>query len=546
MQNFIELFNQLDQTTSTLGKEIALRNYFAKVNHADAAWAVYFLSGGTPRRLVKVNILRKLIEFSPSLPEWLFEESYQAVGDLAETIALLLPRSATDTNDSLSDWVELKLLPLRDMDPEQQPAYLLPLLFKLDVVGKMICLKLITGNFRVGVSRSSVTKALAAYSGLDSKLIAQRLVGFTHINGQPGAADFQALIANQNNDTDVLSSGSPYPFFLAHPLQLGSRQLPEHIGQANEWQAEWKWDGIRVQIVKRNGEIWIWSRGEELITERFPEIAELKEKLPDGCVIDGEIVVWQNGKPQSFQLLQKRIGRLKVGAKLLKEAPTIVVAFDLLEFENADYRRYSLSQRLAKLSLLIDQIHSNRLILSPVVEFNDWQHLAILRAESRERGVEGIMLKQKNSHYGVGRTKDTGVWWKWKIDPMTVDAVLIYAQRGQGRRASLYTDYTFAVWDKPLSEPDRQLLPFAKAYSGLTDAELKETDEIIKRTTLERFGPVATLEPSQVFEIGFEGIAYSSRHKSGISVRFPRILRWRHDKPIEGADTLESLRQLLG
>lgn len=545
MRAFSELFVQLDSTTSTSAKEIALRNYFSIAPNADAAWAAYFLAGGTPKRLVKTSILRNLIHVGAKLPEWLFDECYESVGDLAETIALLLPTTAMTTNMALHEWVENLLMPLRTIPPEQQASYLLPLLEQLDTTGKFICLKLITGSFRVGVSRLTVIKALATLSQLDSKVIAQRMVGFLSINRSPKAEDFLALIQPLQHTDPTDRKGLPYPFFLAHPISHDILQIEQQLGSIQDWHAEWKWDGIRAQIVKRDGELWIWSRGEELITERFPEIASIDDSLPNGTVLDGELLVWLDDMPQPFALLQQRIGRLKLAPKLLHEIPVAFLAYDILEWKDEDVRQRSLVERNNILYQLIDDIRIPSLKISQSVIANSWQQLAEHRDESRKRGVEGLMLKHKRSQYGVGRTKNVGTWWKWKIDPLTIDAVLIYAQRGHGRRASLYTDYTFALWDKSATENDRKLLPFAKAYSGLTDAELREADQLIRKTTIERFGPVSTLQPTQVFEIGFEGIARSKRHKSGVSVRFPRILRWRKDKPIDEANTLADLQSLL-
>jgi DNA ligase-1 len=546
MQTFIRLYSELDSTTGTNAKELALRRYFSQTCAHDAAWAVYFLAGGTPKRLVKTTVLKTLPGLVRDIPDWLFAECYETVGDLAETIALLLPVTVHVSAAPLGVWIEQYLLPLRTVPVDQQADYLLPLLAQLDTTGKMICLKLITGSFRVGVSRLTVIKALAAFAGIDAKLIAQRLVGLIGINRFPTADDFTRLIQPENNELALDTQGLPYPFFLAHPLNLNNGRPPENLGNPVLWFAEWKWDGIRVQLVKRQGKLWIWSRGEELITERFPEIADMASTLlPDGTVLDGELVIWRDGKPQPFAQLQKRIGRLKVSPKLLQEAPAGLIVYDLLEWQGQDRRSETLSERRALLEHCFSELTVDRFQLSPLVDFQDWHTLATRRAESRSRNVEGLMLKEKSSRYGTGRTKDVGIWWKWKIDPFTIDAVLINAQRGHGRRASLYTDYTFAVWDGSDPLVERNLLPFAKAYSGLTDTELREADLLIRKTMIERFGPVCTVEPTQVFEIGFEGIAPSNRHKSGISVRFPRILRWRRDKPIQEANTLEDLRKLL-
>jgi DNA ligase-1 len=484
--------------------------------------------------------------YGSGVPEWLFEESYQAVGDLAETIALLLPETEHRSEDGLAAWMEHKLLPLRGLPPEDLLARLLPLLGELDRNAKLVCIKLITGSFRVGVSRLLVTRALAALSGLDLKQVAQRLVGYTDLSAQPSAADFERLVAPAENEPGAeRSDGQPYPFFLAHPLQLPLEAFEEQLGPVSSWLVEWKWDGIRGQLVKRGGRLWVWSRGEELVTDRFPELAVLAETLPDGTVIDGEIVVWKDGRIQPFALLQQRIGRQNLTAKVLAHAPVAVLAYDLLEWQGEDWRSRPQAERRAQLEHVAAQAAADVLKLSPALSGRDWQELARQREASRSLGVEGMMLKARDAHYGVGRTKDVGVWWKWKIDPYTVDAVLIYAQRGHGRRASLYTDFTFAVWDREQGAPQRKLVPFAKAYSGLTDEEMRQVDAIIRKTTVEKFGPVRSVTPTLVFELGFEGIAMSTRHKSGIAVRFPRMLRWRLDKPVEEADTLESLKALL-
>lgn len=546
MREFATLYARLDATTSSNAKLHAMQEYFSQAPAADAAWAVYFLAGGRPRQLVPTKVLRALVMQASGLPEWLFEESYAAVGDLAETIALLLPQSEHTSDAGLAAWVEDKLLPLRGLPPQELVARLLPLLNELDRNSQFVCIKLITGSFRVGVSKLLVTRALAALTGIDAKHVAQRLVGYTDLSAKPSAEDFARLIAEHDGNTQhERFDGQPYPFFLAHPLQLPVEEFDTVIGPPDQWLVEWKWDGIRSQLVKRKGQLWVWSRGEELVTDRFPELFALAERLPDGTVIDGEIVVWKNDQVQPFALLQQRIGRKSLPAKLLETAPVAVLAYDLLEWQGEDWRTRPQQERRAQLEQVVTAAHSSVLHSSPVLQGDHWQTLAKLREESRCLGVEGMMLKARFAHYGVGRTKDVGTWWKWKIDPYSVDAVLIYAQRGHGRRASLYTDFTFAVWDADPHVADRKLVPFAKAYSGLTDEEMKQVDAIIRKTTIEKFGPVRSVTPTMVFELGFEGIARSSRHKSGIAVRFPRILRWRHDKPLEEADTLATLQALL-
>ena len=553
MKAFANLYAKLDATTSSNAKLAALQGYFLAATPEDAAWAVYFLSGGRPRQLVPTKLLRQLTLFASGLPEWLFVESYQAVGDLAETMTLLLPTSPHTSDESLADWVENRLLPLRGLPPEILMTQLLPLLQQLDKSSQLVCIKLITGSFRVGVSRLLVTRALAAVSGIDAKRIAQRLVGYTDLSARPSAAHYLKLIAPVNEGEDERLEGQPYPFFLAHPLQLATDQFEAQLGSPNNWLVEWKWDGIRAQLVKRDGQLWIWSRGEELVTDRFPELNMLVDYLPDGTVIDGELVVWKadsntglnTEKVQPFALLQQRIGRKTLNAKILANIPVVILAYDLLEWQGQDWREKPQSVRRQQLEMVVSQCAKPQLRLSTLLTGESWQDLDRQREASRSLGVEGFMLKSKQAQYGVGRTKDVGVWWKWKIDPYTIDAVLIYAQTGHGRRASLYTDYTFAVWQNAENVQERKLVPFAKAYSGLTDAEMREVDAIIRKTTVEKFGPVRSVTPSMVFELGFEGIALSSRHKSGIAVRFPRMLRWRKDKPVHEADTLETLRELL-
>lgn len=571
MKAFAELYSKLDATTSSNAKLAAMRDYFTSIAPQDAAWAVYFLSGGRPRQLVPTKLLREQAMSLGELPEWLFEESYQAVGDLAETLALLLPEAEHSSDDGLAVWMEEKLLPLRGLPPEELVERLPTFWSQLDRVSLMVCIKLITGSFRVGVSKLLVTRALAAMADIDSKRVAQRLVGYTDLSHRPSAEGFLKLIAAESEDEHAQRGGQPYPFFLAHALQQPVDQFETLLGSVDNWQVEWKWDGIRAQLVKREGRLWIWSRGEELVTDRFPELHSLAQSVPDGTVIDGEIVVWkpaeQSQSPdkefalsaefppasapaqpsvQPFALLQQRIGRKTLGKKILEEVPVVVLAYDLLEWQGHDWRSRPQHERRAQLEELIAGTQSPVLLASPVVSGRDWQDLSIQREASRSLGVEGMMLKARDSLYGVGRTKDMGVWWKWKVDPFSVDAVLIYAQRGHGRRASLYSDYTFAVWDGPPEQSERTLVPFAKAYSGLTDEEMRKVDAIVRKTTIEKFGPVSSVTPSLVFELGFEGIALSKRHKSGIAVRFPRMLRWRQDKSVAEADSLSTLQDLLG
>jgi DNA ligase-1 len=538
MREFAHLFAELDETTATKRKLEALENYFRHAAPENAAWAVYFLAGGKPRQAVPSKLLRQYAIEYAGLDEWLFDESYAAVGDTAETIAHILPAPSTHSDIGLAVWMEERIGPLRGADPGTIRAALFSYWDELTWRERFLFVKLIGGGFRVGVSKLLVTRALAAIAAVDSKLIAQRLMGWTDGRVKPTAAGFLQLIAAQSDDEHKQRGGQPYPFFLAHQLQGD----PAALGDMGDWQVEWKYDGIRAQLVRRDGQNFLWSRGEDLITERFPELATLA--LPEGTVVDGEVLVWTEGDaPAPFADLQKRIGRKTLSAKLLAELPAVLLAYDLLELDGVDLRTLPQHERRALLETLVTGVAQPRLRISPLVTADSWDDLGTLRAESRARGVEGMMLKARAAQYGVGRTKDVGTWWKWKVDPYAVDAVLIYAQAGSGRRASLYTDYTFAVWDGEGEE--RKLVPFAKAYSGLTDAEIAKVDNAIRKTTVEKFGPVRSVKPTMVFEIGFEGIALSTRHKAGIAVRFPRILRRRDDKPVDEADTLDTLKGLL-
>jgi len=539
MREFARLYAELDETTSTKRKLDALQAYFSQAAPENAAWAVYFLAGGKPRQAVPVKLLRQYATQYAGLDEWLFDECYNAVGDLAETIAHILPAPQHESDVGLAVWIEQRIAPLRGAAPDEVRAALFRYWDELETSERFLLVKLIGGGFRVGVSRLLVTRALSAIAAVDSKLVAQRLMGWTDGRVQPTAQGFLQLIAAPSATEHAERGGQPYPFFLAHALQAD----PAALGDLAAWQVEWKYDGMRAQLVSRGGLNFLWSRGEDLITERFPELMSIR--LPQGTVIDGEILVWPQGDaPAPFAALQKRIGRKLLSAKLLAEFPAVLVAYDLLELDGVDVRQLPQHERRALLEQLVEQAAQPQLRLSPLVLAEDWAQLALVRTESRARGVEGMMLKAKDAQYGVGRTKDVGTWWKWKIDPFSVDAVLVYAQAGHGRRASLYTDYTFAVWDSD-GEGGRKLVPFAKAYSGLTDAEIAQVDNAVRRTTIERFGPVRSVKPTMVFEIGFEGIALSPRHKSGIAVRFPRILRRRDDKAVEDADTLDTLRGLL-
>jgi DNA ligase-1 len=525
MQAFTQLFNELDRTTRTSEKVEALERYFRTAEPRDAVWALYFLTGRKIKRAVNTRLLREWIIATTELPAWIVEESYDAVGDLAETLSLLLPNEGRATALPLHQIVEARIVPLLGMAPEAQQQLVNETWRLLDANQRLVWHKLVMGEFRFGVAATLVSRAIANVAGVTAAEMSHRLMG----HWEPTLADYQSLMGNGNN---LESIARPYPFFLAHPLEASL----ESLGDIGEWQAEWKWDGIRAQVIRRQGQVLVWSRGEELVTDRFPEIRDVGAALPDGTVLDGEILAWTGEHPMAFSVLQRRIGRKSVGAKLLSEAPVALMAYDVMEHDGQDIRNKPLSERRTILGELVRQVRLPALRISSTVPAATWEQLESIRSEARERGVEGLMLKRRNSAYGVGRPR--GNWWKWKIAPLAVDAVLIYAQRGSGRRASLYTDYTFGVWN------NGELVPIAKAYSGLTDEEIQEVDAFVRGHTVERFGPVRVVQPELVFELHFEGIQTSTRHKSGLAVRFPRMARWRKDKPASEADTLATMQSL--
>lgn len=526
MKRFAQLYAAIDATTSTSAKTAALVAYFAQAQPRDAAWAAWFLTGHRPRQAVMTRNLHTWAAEAAGLPLWLFEESYDAVGDLAETIALVLPDPESEDDTPLHVWIEERLLPLRGLPEAEQKARLLGYWASLEGTERFVFNKLITGAFRVGVSSLLVVRAISQAFELDPKVVAHRLAG----EWSPTPETWQRIVSEAHVQAH---EAHPYPFFLAHPLEGD----PAQLGERDDWLAEWKWDGIRAQLIRRRGTLALWSRGDEPIGGQFPEIMADAPKLPD-CVVDGEILAWKDGRVMPFAALQKRLGRKNPGKKVLEESPVIFLAFDLLEVGGEDWRARPIDERRAKLSDLVHSIPGgSRFQAASLVRAPSWETLAQARAESREMGTEGLMLKRRGSAYGVGRPK--GTWWKWKIEPYSLDAVLVYAQKGSGKRASLFTDYTFAIWK------GGELVPFAKAYSGLTDAEIREVDAFIRLNTLERFGPVRTVKPELVFELGFEGIQRSTRHKSGIAVRFPRILRMRKDKPAREANTVEDAVALI-
>lgn len=531
MKDFTQLYVELDQTNKTNEKVEAMRSYFERAHPHDAAWALYFLSGRKPRQIVPSRKLRELALELSGIPEWLFQESRDTVGDSAETMALLLPNNSDTDETPLHILVEDQLLPLRSSDEDTQRLSVTEAWSRMNYSQRLVYNKLITGAFRVGVSQLLVMRALSQLCELPTDVIAMRLMG----EWTPSAEFFRKLL-DPELDTDETPIARPFPFHLAHQADFPI----EELGNISDWQAEWKWDGIRAQVIKRADEVFIWSRGEDLMTERFPEIENAAHDLPNGTVLDGEILPWLDGRVLPFTDLQKRIGRKNLSKKILSDLPVILQAYDLLEYEGSDIRAMEFSIRREFLGNVLTQLPDDaRKVIFPTtaVEAANWDHLAEIREQSRSLGVEGFMLKQRSSPYRVGRHR--GDWWKWKIDPLTIDCVLIYAQKGSGKRSNLFTDYTFAVWK------GEELVPFAKAYSGLTDAEIRRVDRYIRDNTVETFGPVRSVKPKLVFELAFEAIQRSTRHKSGVAVRFPRIARWREDKNIKDADSLETIHEML-
>jgi len=529
MFQFARLITTLSNTTKTHDKRDLLLDYFRTSEGADKLWLIALFTGRRPKRLVNSSLMKQWCMEETNIPPWLFDESYHMVGDLSESIALLLENSKElliqESDESLPDLMNA-IRRLQKAPEEQRKQFILEQWHKLPEDACIVFNKLIMGGFRIGVSQALVFQALAIYLDQDIQRIAHLLSG----SWDPYLISFQELIHADRASTDL---SKPYPFYLAYPLE----SKIESLGSPQEWQLEWKWDGIRGQLIRRGGTMYLWSRGEELITDKFPEIESLLHLLPDGIALDGEVLAFRDGLPISFQYLQTRITRKTVSKKQLLEAPTVFMAYDILEYEGMDIRSWPLEQRRALIQRLVTSINAPSLILSPRIPFTDWNELPDVLNQARERNCEGFMIKRKSAPYQAGRRR--GDWWKWKIDPLSVDAVMIYAQKGSGKRSGLYTDYTFAVRD------GASLVPFAKAYSGLTDSEIAVLDRWIKANSKEQFGPVRTVKAAQVFEIGFEGIGRSARHKSGVAVRFPRILKWRTDKTVDEINTLKDLQDLL-
>jgi len=519
---FAELF---DTTTSTNQKVEFLLEYLNEASDSDKLYTIALLTGKRPKRGIHLKNLRQWAAELAGIPDWLFEESYHIVGDLAETIALVLPPPQKISAHNLTHWMEA-LDKVRDLKEEEKESFIKDSWDSLDKSERYVFNKLITGGFRIGISQKLMVRALSEQTGIDENELAHRLMG----NWSPNNTSYQELIFGRD---DSVALSRPYPFFLAYSFE----EKFEDLGEKTNWQVEYKWDGIRVQVIKRNSEVFIWSRGEELINYSFPDLIAAFQKLPDGVALDGELIVVEGGKPAHFSQLQKRLNRKTVSAKMLRELPAAVIAYDLLEWQGRDIRSRPLFERRTYLKQMITKTDLAQLFLSDELQWEEWGELVKLREKARENYSEGLMLKNLQSPYLTGREK--GHWWKWKTDPLLVDGVLIYAMRGKGRRSNLYAEYTFGAWD------GEQLVPFTKAYSGLTEDEFRSITSFVRRNTLERHGPVSVVKPELVFEIAFEGIAASNRHKSGVALRVPRMKRWRKDRAASEAVSLDELRELL-
>ena len=526
MRRFAELIQQVEMSNKTNDKIAALVSYFNEADDLDKPFVIAMFTGKKPKRPVNTSLIRQWATELSGIPDWLFAESYHSVGDLSETIALVLPPPEHLTNRKLHEWIN-DLAALYSKSEDEKKAFILNAWNSLETQERFIFNKLISGNFRIGVSNKMLVNALAKQSDTEANKIMHSIMG----KWEPREITYQDLVGGAHVNTD---SSWPYPFCLAYALEME----PASLGQPDEWQAEWKWDGIRGQIVKRNGELFIWSRGEELVTAQFPELHFLVDELEDGTVLDGEILSVKDGNVQAFSILQQRLNRKTINKAQLNDAPIGFYTYDILEYQGEDLRDQTMEYRRDLLEKIIIQIDNSEIIfLSPVITFESWEQLAEIRQGARDINSEGIMLKKRLSLYHAGRKR--GDWWKWKINPYTVDTVMIYAQKGSGRRANFFTDYTFAVRDGD------KLITIAKAYSGLTDKEIKEVNSFVVKNAVEKFGPVRTVKPELVFEIAFEGIAESKRHKAGLALRFPRIARWRKDKKADEINTLDDLRQLL-
>jgi len=540
LNNFSELFLNLDSSNSTNNKIEVLKNYFLSNDPIDNSWAIYLLTGKSNKRFISGRYLKNLFSELYEYPVWLIDTCYLKVGDSAEVITLLLKNKSTSRkkvllNISLNELLSKTIPDLSKLNDEEKNFKIKNMWETLPEDNHLIFNKILTGTFRVGVSIGLITKSISKLINIDEEIISHRLMG----NFEPSIDSYEFLI-NKNINLQELNS-KPFPFLLANTIE---DKIFKH--SINDFQFEWKYDGIRMQLIKRSGNVSLWTRGQELVNDSFPELVDKMSHIKDDFVLDGELLVW-NFKEQiafDFSLLQKRINRKSPTRSIQIKYPIIFIAYDLLEINGRDIREIKLENRRIELEKYFSKWHNKTennisaiFKICNLIFPKDWPDALNYKEKSRENNTEGLIIKKKTSIYSSGRKR--GIWWKYKVDPMQLDAVLIYAKGGSGRRAGLYTDYSFALWK------DKELIKFASAYSGLTNIEIKELDKWIRKNTIEKFGPVRSLKPEMVFEISFEKIQISKRHKSGIAVRFPRITKWRKDKKINDADSLENAYELM-
>ena len=537
LNKFAKLFFDLDSNNSNNKKIDLLINYFLSNSALNNSWTIFLLIGKSNKRFISGKSLREYYSIIYKLPIWLIDICHQKVGDSAEVISLLLSNKIDKKSKdiSLNNLIKNKLPELLKISEEEKVEMIK---YYWEIIPKenlLVFNKILTGSFRIGVSKGLVRKSLSKMLNMDESIISHRLMG----QFIPSAKTYNFIISKKFHQKEL--GYKPYPFQLANPLDIQVKDL-----NLDDYQFEWKYDGIRGQIVKRRKNITIWTRGEELVNNSFPELVNLISLINDDFVIDGEILIWNSKKdcPDDFGLLQKRIRRNSPSNKILKDLPISFITYDLLELNGKDLRENILSIRREILEKLYSSWkekstdpYFHKLKITKLIKVFDWYDIEKKKNNSRSLNTEGLVIKNKNSKYLPGRKR--GNWWKYKVDPMQLDAVLIYAKGGSGKRADLYTDYSFALWK------DKELTKFANAYSGLTNEEIKELDKWIRKNTLNKFGPVRSVKPFFVFEISFENIQFSSRHKSGIAVRFPRITKWRKDKNIHEADTLENAYKLM-
>ncbi len=525
MKLFAKLIQSLENTNKTLQKIEALVEYFEVADNNDKNWVIALFTGKRPKRPVNSRVMREWALEITGLPEWLFVESYSSVGDMGETLSLILPPAENYSDKSLTQWMN-EIIALAPLNDEEKKAYVVKSWNELDTTERFIFNKLIGGSFRIGVSQKILITALAQYTNNDKDVLMHSIYGKWDID----TISFEELVSGSTINPD---NSKPYPFCLAYPIDKDIHEM----GDISEWTAEYKWDGIRGQITKRNGEVFIWSRGEEIVTDQFPELRDAAANISIDFAIDGEILAAKDDMIYNFQTLQQRLNRKVISKKMLAEIPIMFYVYDMLEYEGEDLRSKTFLERREMLEKFFSENKAEAFRLSPILSFDSWDALAALRQGARDINSEGVMLKRKDSIYHSGRKK--GDWWKWKIDPLTIDAVMIYAQKGSGRRSQHYTDYTFAV------KKGDELVTIAKAYSGLTDKEITEISSFVRKNSIEKFGPVRTVKPELVFELGFEGIGFSKRHKSGVALRFPRILRWRKDKTVDEIDDIDDIKKMI-